>query len=72
MTMSNTSQKIWVRFTAPCTIVGRNYFDGDVAEVNREAARELFRDRRAVPCAGPGRMLTTDSAGTARGGRWAA
>jgi hypothetical protein len=70
--MSNTPQKIWVRFIAPCTIVGRNHVEGEVAEINAVVARELFRDRRAVPSAGPGRMLTTDSAGSARAARWAA
>jgi hypothetical protein len=69
----STSQKTWVRFIAPCTISdGRNFVAGEVAEINAVVARELFRDRRAVPSAGPGRMLTSDSAGTARSARWAA
>lgn len=70
--MSNTPQKVWVKFVMPCTIVGREYFEGEIIEVSRETARELFRDCRAVPSAGPGRMLTSDSAGTARSARRAA
>lgn len=70
--MSNTQRKVWVRFTAPCTIVGRNYVEGELLEVSPETARDLFRDCRAVPSAGPGRMLTSDSAGTARSARRAA
>ncbi|MFP5418633.1 MAG: hypothetical protein ACLGHA_05695 [Gammaproteobacteria bacterium] len=65
-------QKTWVRFVAECTIVGRNFVEGDVAQFSPETARQLFRDARAVPHAGPGRMLTSDSHGTARSARRAA
>ncbi len=67
--MSMNEQNVWVRFVAACTIVGRNYQEGDIAEFNRETARELFRMARAVPSAGRGRMFTTDSVGIARARR---
>ncbi len=67
-----SEQKTWVRFVAEWTIVGRNYAANEVEEFSRATARELFKLGVAVPCAGPGRMLTSDSVGTARSARRAA
>lgn len=64
-------QKTWVRFVAECTIVGgKNRFAGEVLEVSRQLARELYRDGLAVPYAAPGRPLSV--VGKARCTRMAA
>lgn len=69
--MMNDQQPVFVKFVAPCTAVGgKNRLAGEVLQVSRQLARELYRDGLAVPCAAPGRPLAV--VGKARCTRMAA
>lgn len=69
--MMSDQKPVFVKFVAECTAVGgKNRFAGEVLEVSRQLARELYRDGLAVPYAVPGRPLAV--VGKARCTRMAA
>lgn len=58
----------WILVLRPCVINGVRHEPGERIQVDADSARRLIRDRCAVPNAGPGRMMVSDTSGTAPAG----